>query len=137
MFDIGFAELMVIAVMALVVLGPDKLPTAARTMGLWIGRIRRSLGSIQREISEELRVDELRRTTSVTKEKLDEELKEMSQPFSKPFGSDSPATKSASEPPKPAADNASTSSDATNESVVSQSESPVEASKEQDLSKRA
>lgn len=100
MFDIGFAELLVVGVMGLVVLGPEKLPTAARAVGLWIGRIRRSLGSIQREISAELRVDELRRTTAVTKEKLDEELGEMSKPFEKPFGKDSPANKAAKKSPK-------------------------------------
>lgn len=100
MFDIGFAELLVVAVMGLIVLGPEKLPTAAKTLGLWIGRIKRSLGSIQREISEELRVEELKRTTAVSKEQVDKELREMSQPFSKPFGEDSPAQKAASEPPK-------------------------------------
>lgn len=95
MFDIGFAELLVVGVMGLVVLGPEKLPIAARTVGLWVGRIRRSLGSIQREISAELRVDELRRTTTVTKDKLDEELSEMSKPFKKPFGEDSSVNKAA------------------------------------------
>lgn len=54
MFDIGFAELLLIAVVALLVLGPEKLPTAARTCGLWLGRLRRSVSSIQREINEEL-----------------------------------------------------------------------------------
>ena len=100
MFDIGFAELLVVGVMGLVVLGPEKLPTAARAVGLWVGRIRRSLGSIQREISAELRVDELRRTTSVTKDKLDEELSEMSKPFKKPFGDDSSANNAAKKSPK-------------------------------------
>ena len=101
MFDIGFAELLVVAVMGLIVLGPEKLPTAARTLGLWIGRIRRSVSSVQREISEELRMEELKRTTAVSKEQVDRELKEMAQPFSKPFGEDSPAQKSAPEPPTP------------------------------------
>ena len=100
MFDIGFAELLVVGVMGLVVLGPEKLPTAARAVGLWIGRIRRSLGSIQREISAELRVDELRRTTSVTKDKLDEELSEMSKPFKKPFDEASSANNAAKKSPK-------------------------------------
>lgn len=81
MFDIGFAELLVIGVVALLVLGPEKLPLAAKTCGLWLGRIRRSVNNIQREINEELRVDELRRTTAVKKEKLDEELAEMRKPF--------------------------------------------------------
>lgn len=61
MFDIGFAELLIVAVVALVVLGPEKLPTAARTAGLWIGHIRRTLSGIQNEINAELRVDELKR----------------------------------------------------------------------------
>ncbi|SEG83624.1 Sec-independent protein translocase protein TatB [Marinobacterium lutimaris] len=81
MFDIGFAELLVIGVVALLVLGPEKLPLAAKTCGLWLGRIRRSVNNIQREINEELRVEELRRTTAMEKEKLDEELAEMRKPF--------------------------------------------------------
>ncbi len=82
MFDIGFSELVIIGVVALLVLGPDKLPVAVRTCGLWVGRIRRSVGNIQREISEELRVDELRRTAAMKKEELDKELSEMRRPFS-------------------------------------------------------
>jgi len=81
MFDIGFAELLVVAVVALLVLGPEKLPMAARTCGLWLGRVRRTVGNIQREINEELRVEELRRTTATSKEQLDEELSEMRKPF--------------------------------------------------------
>lgn len=111
MFDIGFAELLVVAIMGLVVLGPEKLPTAARTVGLWVGRIRRSLGSIQREISAELKVEELKRATAVSKEQLDEELKEMSRPYAKPFGKDSPAEKAAMDAPQAAFDPASFTSD--------------------------
>jgi len=111
MFDIGFAELMVVAIMGLVVLGPEKLPTAARTVGLWVGRIRRSLSSIQREVSAELRVEELKRTAAVSKQQVDKELSEMSQPFGKPFGEDSPAQKAAMDPPKGEFDPASFTSD--------------------------
>ncbi len=81
MFDIGFAELLVIGVVALLVLGPDKLPGAARTCGLWIGRIRRSVNNIQREINEELRAEELKRTTAREKEVLERELAEVRKPF--------------------------------------------------------
>ncbi|MGB0732887.1 MAG: Sec-independent protein translocase protein TatB [Pontibacterium sp.] len=81
MFDIGFAELLIIGVVALVVLGPERLPTAARAAGLWIGRIKRSVSSIQNEISEELRADELRRNIAIQKDELDKELAEMRQPF--------------------------------------------------------
>lgn len=67
MFDIGFAEILIVAIVALVVLGPEKLPTAIRTVGLWVGRIRRTVGSIQAEISQELKIDELKRTTAIKK----------------------------------------------------------------------
>lgn len=81
MFDIGFAEILLIAVVALLVLGPEKLPTAVRTVGLWLGRAKRAVSSIQSEISEELRLEEMRRTAAVEKEQLDKELNEMRQPF--------------------------------------------------------
>ncbi|MBP0049474.1 twin-arginine translocase subunit TatB [Marinobacterium sp. AK62] len=85
MFDIGFFELLVVGVVALLVLGPERLPAAARTCGLWLGRVRRSLSSIQSEIREELRVEELKRTSAIQKEQLDKELDEMRQPFEQPF----------------------------------------------------
>ncbi len=99
MFDIGFAELLIIAVVALIVLGPERLPVAVKTVGLWVGRIRRTVSSIQSEISEELRVDELKRTTAIKKEELEKELHEMSQPFSRALDEEPPATTSKS-PPK-------------------------------------
>lgn len=95
MFDIGFAELLIIAVVALVVLGPEKLPVAARTLGLWLGRIRRTVGSIQSEISEELRIEEMKRTAAVSKEKLDRELDDMRTPFNEAFGDESPLSQNA------------------------------------------
>ncbi len=98
MFDIGFGELLLIAVVALVVLGPEKLPTAVRALGLWLGRAKRAVSSIQSEISEELRLDELRRTTAIKKEELDKELSEMKQPFGKAFTEDSPMSQTATTP---------------------------------------
>ncbi len=95
MFDIGFAELLIIAVVALVVLGPEKLPVAARTLGLWLGRIRRTVSSIQSEISEELRIEEMKRTAAVSKDKLDRELNDMRTPFTDAFGDESPLSQSA------------------------------------------
>lgn len=61
MFDPGFFELIVICVVALLVLGPDKLPGAIKTLGLWIGRLRRSFNNIKREIEQEVGADEIRR----------------------------------------------------------------------------
>jgi sec-independent protein translocase protein TatB len=60
MFDMGFWELVVIGVVALVVIGPERLPKVARMAGLWIGRARRTLASVQDEIRRELKADELK-----------------------------------------------------------------------------
>ena len=59
MFDIGFWELCLIAVIALLVFGPEKLPGAARSAGLWIGRIRRMISSLKQEIDRELHLQEI------------------------------------------------------------------------------
>lgn len=60
MFDIGFWEILLIAVVALIVVGPERLPRLIRVTGLWIGRAQASLQSIRDEISKELRAQELR-----------------------------------------------------------------------------
>ena len=59
MFDIGFWELVLIAVVALVVIGPERLPKVARIAGLWVGRARRTLASVKDEIDRELKAQEL------------------------------------------------------------------------------
>lgn len=61
MFDIGFFELVLVGVVALVVLGPEKLPGAIRTASLWIGRLRRSFNNIKQDIEKEIGADEIRR----------------------------------------------------------------------------
>ncbi|WP_269617898.1 Sec-independent protein translocase protein TatB [Zhongshania sp. BJYM1] len=61
MFDIGFAELLVIAVLGLLILGPERLPGAIRTTSLWLGRLRRSFNDIRTEIEKEVGADEIRR----------------------------------------------------------------------------
>lgn len=62
MFDsISFLEIIVIAVVALLVLGPDKLPVAIRTVSLWVGRLKRSFNNIRTEIEREVGADEIRR----------------------------------------------------------------------------
>ena len=59
MFDIGFWELMIIAVMGLVILGPERLPVAIRTLRGWIGGVRKFSDTVKSELSEELRIHEL------------------------------------------------------------------------------
>lgn len=61
MFDIGFAELLVCLVVALVVIGPEQLPGAVRTAGLWIGRLKRSLRDTRNEIERQIGADDIRR----------------------------------------------------------------------------
>lgn len=59
MFDIGFWEILLIAVVALLVVGPERLPKLIRVVGLWLGRAQASLQSIRSEINRELRAQEL------------------------------------------------------------------------------
>lgn len=61
MDNIGFTELVLLGVIALVVLGPEKLPGAIRTASLWIGRLRRSFNTIKTDIEREIGADEIRR----------------------------------------------------------------------------
>ncbi|MBN2887688.1 MAG: twin-arginine translocase subunit TatB [Chromatiaceae bacterium] len=60
MMEWGFWELVLIAVVALVVIGPERLPRIARVAGLWVGKARRTLSSVKHEIDRELKADELR-----------------------------------------------------------------------------
>ncbi|WP_367110736.1 Sec-independent protein translocase protein TatB [uncultured Psychrobacter sp.] len=60
MFDIGFSELLLFGVIALIVLGPEKLPQAARTAGQWYGKLRRTVSTLQSEIEAELDLAETR-----------------------------------------------------------------------------
>ncbi len=60
MFDIGFAELLLLAVISLLVLGPERLPGAMRTAATWMGRIRRSFNEIRTELERELNTAEFK-----------------------------------------------------------------------------
>jgi sec-independent protein translocase protein TatB len=61
MFDIGFSEIVLIGVVALVVIGPERLPKTARTVGLLFGRLQRYVNEVKADISREMELDELRR----------------------------------------------------------------------------
>ncbi len=60
MFDIGFLELVFVGIISLLVLGPERLPVAARTVGKWVGRARRMAGQFTKEIDRQIELDELR-----------------------------------------------------------------------------
>lgn len=72
MFDIGFSELFVIAIVALLVLGPERLPKAARFAGLWVRRARAQWYSVKSELENELADEELRRSLRQTQADLRE-----------------------------------------------------------------
>ena len=61
MFGISFSELLLVGLAALLVLGPERLPGAARTAGLWVGRLKRSFNAIKQEVEREIGADEIRR----------------------------------------------------------------------------
>lgn len=73
MFEIGFPELVLIAIVGLLVIGPERLPEALRTLGLWFGRMRRSFTAVKAEIEKEIGMDEVRR--QLHNEAIMEEMK--------------------------------------------------------------
>ncbi|GAB6196841.1 Sec-independent protein translocase protein TatB [Lysobacter xanthus] len=72
MFDIGFSELLVIALVALVVLGPERLPKAARMAGLWVRRARAQWHSVKSELENELADEDMRRSIQRARDELRE-----------------------------------------------------------------
>ena len=73
MFDIGFTELVIVAVVGLLVIGPERLPGAIRTGTAWLGRIKRGFNDIKREVEQELHNDGVMEELKKTKEQLQQE----------------------------------------------------------------
>ena len=61
MFDFGFWELIIVGIVALLVVGPERLPGLARQIGRWVGKIRRFVTTVKSDIEQELRTDELKK----------------------------------------------------------------------------
>lgn len=110
MFDIGFTELLLVGLVALLVLGPERLPVAARMAGLWIGRIKRSFNSIKAEVEREIGADEIRRQLHNERIlELEREMKrsllpEASTPAPEPPPAGAAASDAAAPQPQPPAD---------------------------------
>jgi len=75
MFEVGFGELVLIALVALVVIGPERLPRVARTAGLWLGRARRMIVSVKADIEREIKAEELKEI--LNKQTLSNPLEEL------------------------------------------------------------
>ena len=93
MFDVGCLELLVVAVVALVVVGPERLPKLARTVGMWVGRGRRFISSVKEDIDREIKADELRQI--LAKQKQSNPLHEIVEDTKKNFADIKSETESA------------------------------------------
>ena len=70
MFDIGFAEMLIIGIVALLVIGPERLPGVARQAGIYIGRIKRFVSNVRSDVEREFRTEELQRMLEEQKSEL-------------------------------------------------------------------
>lgn len=77
MFDIGFSELLLIAVVALVVIGPERLPKVARTAGLLFGRFQRYVGGLRADIQRELQLEEIQRSAEALRQQMQHTAEEV------------------------------------------------------------
>src|SRR3989339_1226269 len=79
MFDIGFSEMVVVGVVALIVIGPERLPKVARTAGHLYGRLQRYVSSVKSDISQEIQLDEIRRAGQDFKESIQSAASDVGQ----------------------------------------------------------
>ncbi|HWS12703.1 MAG TPA: Sec-independent protein translocase protein TatB [Rhodocyclaceae bacterium] len=114
MFDIGFSELIVIALVALIVIGPEKLPKVARTAGALLGRLQRYVSDVKSDIQREMQIEDLKRLQQQVEESarslevsVDKELREVETSLNKAAGALDPET-----PALPAATEATRAPDA-------------------------
>lgn len=105
MFDIGFSELLLIGIITLIVVGPERLPKVARTLGLLFGRVQRYVSEVKTDISRELKLEELRKLEADMREKarnmehtMTDEINRTSQEFKQV----AEAAQAAVEPAQPA-----------------------------------
>ncbi len=105
MFDIGFSELMVIAVVALIVIGPERLPKVARAAGHLFGRMQRYVNDVKSDISREMALDDLRKlqasmqdTARSIEQSVSQEMQSAETEMNKISGDAQAAVKAAAEP---------------------------------------
>jgi sec-independent protein translocase protein TatB len=96
MFDVGLLELMLVGIVALLVVGPERLPKLARTAGMWLGRGRRFITSVKQDIDREIKADELRQI--LDKQKQENPLHEIVEDTKKDFEQIKADTRAAFDP---------------------------------------
>ena len=112
MFDIGFAELLLIGVVGLLVVGPEQLPGTIRTVLAWINRFRRSFDQIRSDVRRELHNDEVMQKLRAESRQLENQIRDTTQSMEKELQglTSDPATPVAA--PHPSNDSAPTETDA-------------------------
>ena len=79
MFDVGFWEILLILILALIVIGPERLPGAARTAGLWVGKARRYIEGVKSDVEQEFDVSEFKRIVHNQEIQLNELQQKLNQ----------------------------------------------------------
>ena len=105
MFDIGFSELMVIGLVALIVIGPERLPRVARTIGHLVGRLQRYVSDVKSDINREIELDELRKMRDSVQESASSIESSVQAELSKTESELHSAATTAAEPAPPAQSN--------------------------------
>ena len=90
MFGISFPEMMLVGFVALLVLGPERLPRAARMVGLWVRRMRAYWFSMQAQLEQELAAEDLRKALREAQDSLDDMKSKLNTPLQAPADSASP-----------------------------------------------
>ncbi|MCF6262621.1 MAG: Sec-independent protein translocase protein TatB [Xanthomonadales bacterium] len=103
MFDIGFAELALLMLIGLLVLGPERLPRVARTLGLYLRKARNAWGNVKQSIEAELDADELRKALSQVQEQTKSAGEDLKSTLEAeiPFTAGEPESKPGDERPAP------------------------------------
>ena len=104
MFDIGFAELLLIGVVGLLVVGPEQLPGAVRTVLAWVNRFRRSFDQIRTEVRRELHNDEVLKKLKEESEQLERQVHDTTQSVEREIESLSSEARESLQPASPATD---------------------------------
>ena len=88
MFDVGFTEILMIGVVALVVIGPERLPAVAKTAGQWVGKLQRFVRGVKTDLASELQSGDLKKLIGDQREQINE-LKNMVSSAKKDFETNS------------------------------------------------
>ncbi|MES1927120.1 Sec-independent protein translocase protein TatB [Salinisphaera sp. T31B1] len=93
MFDVGFWELALMAVIGLIVLGPERLPVVARTLGTWIGRAKGYVRGLTSELEREVNVDDLRSQVRRAREQIEADTRETASQVKTSVDPDAPRSR--------------------------------------------